>query len=412
MRSDGALRVAYVVKRYPRYSETFIVAEILAHEAAGLEIDVFSLYPTNDPHFQDSISRVRAPVHYVPSVGVKAADFWAALEEAGATLPGFWSELEGARGEAAPSVYGAAVLATEVRRRGVRHIHAHFASGTATVARLASRFAKVPYSFTAHAKDIYHQAVRPDELRRKLDEAAAVVTVSDYNRDYLVRTYGSAAARVHRVYNGIDLEEFPYRAPDVRPPRIVAVGRLVEKKGFADLIEACAILRDRGVAFRCDIVGTGLLELALQALVHGHGLQEQVQLVGARPRNEVVDLIRSAAVLAAPCVVAGDGDRDGIPTVLVEAMALGTPCVSTDVTGIPELLAPGGAGAVVPEHAPRELAATLERLLSDPALRVRIAAQARRRIEAEFDIRRTARALRALFHDGSQVPDLVAQAVG
>jgi glycosyltransferase involved in cell wall biosynthesis len=412
VQNNGPLRVGYVVKRYPRYSETFIVAEIAAHEAAGLEIEVFSLFPPNDAHFQDGISRVRAPVRYIPSVGMKANDLWAALEDAGASLPGFWSELELSRGETAFSVHGAAVLATEVRRRGIHHLHAHFATGTATVARLASRFAKVPFTFTAHAKDIFHHTVQPDDLRRKLEEAAAVVTVSDYNREYLTRTYGSAAARVRRVYNGLDLEEFRYRAPDERPPRIAGVGRLVEKKGFADLIEACAILHDRGLPFRCDIVGTGPLELSLHALVQRHGLQGRVHLLGPRPRNEVIDHIRSAAVLAAPCVVAEDGDRDGMPTVLLEAMALGTPCVATDVTAIPELLAPGGAGVVVPAHAPWELAAMLERLLTDPAVRVRIATQARRRVEAEFDVRRTAEDLRALFHGGSPVQDLVAEAVG
>lgn len=412
MRNDGPRRVGYVVKRYPRYSETFIVAEIAAHEAAGLEIEVFSLLPPNDTHFQDGISRVRAPVRYVPSQGMKATDLWTAFEVASATLPGFWSELEAARGEDALVVYEAAQLAVEVRRREIQHLHAHFATMAASVTRLASRFAKVPYTFTAHAKDIYQQNVRPDDLRRKLEEAAAVVTVSDYNRDFLTQTYGPAAARVHCIYNGLDLEQFRYQSPDARPPRIAAVGRLVEKKGFADLVAACAILRERGLTFVCDIVGTGPLEGALHELVLQHGLQEQVQLLGPRPRNAVIEHISGAAVFAAPCVVASDGDRDGMPTVLLEAMALGTPCVATEVTGIPELLRPGGAGFVIPEHSPAELAMALERLLTDPGLRVRLATQARRRVETEFDARRTARRLRALFHQRTGIPEMIAEAVG
>ena len=410
MRRDGPLRVGYVVKRYPRYSETFIVAEISAHEAAGVEVEIFSLFPPNDTHFQDAIARVRAPVRYLPSHGVKAADLWAALEEAAATVPGLWGELEAARGEDALSVCQAAMIACEVRRRATGHLHAHFASSAATVARLASRFAKVPYTFTAHAKDIFHESVRPDDLRRKLGDAAAVITVSDYNRDYLTRTYGSAAARVRRVYNGLDLEQFPFASPAERPPRIAAVGRLVEKKGFTDLVEACAILRDRGLPFRCEIVGTGPLELALQALVQRLGLQERVQLLGPRPRSEVIEHIRSAAVLAAPCVIGSDGDRDGLPTVLLEAMALGTPCVSTEVTGIPELLQPSEAGLAVPQHDPPALAAALERLLGDPALRVRLARHARRRVEAEFDIRRTAARLRMIFQEARSAPALLAEA--
>ena len=413
MSPDAPRRVGYVVKRYPRYSETFIVAEIAAHEAAGLEVEIFSLRPPNDTHFQEAIARVRAPVHYLHTEGVKAAShLWAALQDAAAVLPGFWSELEAAGGEDALAVHHAAVLACAVRRRAIEHLHAHFAVATATVARLASRFAKVPYTFTAHAKDIFHASVRPEALRRNLSEAATAITVSDYNRDYLVQTYGAAAARTHRVYNGIDLQQFPYASPERRPPRIAAVGRLVEKKGFADLVAACALLRDRGLAYRCDIVGTGPLELALRALMQRCGLEDRVQLLGLRPRSEVVAHIRDAAVLAAPCVIGSDGDRDGLPTVLLEAMALGTPCVSTDVTGIPELLQGDESGLVVPQHDPAALAAALERLLTDPALRVRLATCARRRVEAEFDIRRTAGQLRAVFREARSTVAELTRAAG
>ena len=408
---ETPLRVGYVTKRYPRYSETFVVAEISAHEAAGLDVEIFSLFPPNDTHFQDAIARVRAPVCYLPSHGVKAVDFWAALEDAAATLPGMWRELEAARGEDALSVCQAAVLACEVRRRGIGHLHAHFASAPAAVARIASRLANVPYTFTAHAKDIFHETVRPDDLRRKLRDAAAVITVSDYNHAYLSKAYGAAAGRVQRVYNGLDLEHFCYESPATRSPRIVAIGRLVEKKGFADLVEACAILRARDVAFHCEIIGTGPLEPPLQTLVQSRGLEGLVQLVGPRPGCEVIEHVQSAAVLAAPCVVGSDGDRDGLPTVLLEAMALGTPCVATDVTGIPELLKPGDAGLVVPEHDPAALAVALERLLTDAALRERVATQARRRMEADFDIRCTAARLRAIFHAANSSAVQLAEAV-
>jgi len=395
----GPSRIGYVVKRYPRYSETFVVAEIASHEAAGLEVEVFSIMPPNDTHFQEAIARVRAPVQYIPYHGVKAVDLWAALDGAAATLPGFWSALEAAQGEDALAVYQGALIACAVRERGIEHLHAHFATAATSAARLASHFAKVPYTFTAHAKDVFHDTVHPDDLRRKLRDAGATVTVSDFNCDYLKRTYGDAAARVERIYNGLDLELFPHASPAERAPRIVAVGRLVEKKGFADLVEACALLKSRGAPppFQCDIIGTGPLEPTLAALILERQLQDHVHLVGPRPRSEVVALVRGAAVFAAPCVVAADGDRDGLPTVLVEAMALGTPCVSTDVTGIPELLA-DDCGIVVPQHDPTNLAAALERLLSDSALRVRLATRARQRVEADFDIRCTAARLRTIFN--------------
>src|SRR5438093_904238 len=189
------MRVGYVTKMYPRYSETFIVTEILAHEAAGLSIEVFSLRPTEDEYFQDVIARVRAPVHHLWAKGLQAGEFWAACEAASKDLPGLWTELEAARGEEAEIVYQAVKLAHAARRSGIHLLHAHFASVATTVARLAARFAGLPYTFTAHAKDIFHDTVQPDDLRRKLRDAAAVVTVSDYNLQFLRRTYSAAASR-------------------------------------------------------------------------------------------------------------------------------------------------------------------------------------------------------------------------
>ena len=381
------MRIGYVVKRFPRYSETFVVTEVLAHEAAGWEVEIFSLRPPNDTHFQDLLARLRAPVRYLPSEGTRPADFWTALQEARHLMPAAWTALDAARGEPAGEVHQALVLAVEARRRGIQHLHAHFATSAATVARLAARMAGVPFTFTAHAKDIYHDDVRPDDLRRKLTEAAAVVTVSDFNLAYLRDTYGPAAAGVRRVYNGLDLDRFPYRDPRARSPRVVAVGRLVEKKGFDVLVEAAGLLAGRGTAFSVDIIGGGELEEALARQVQERGLGDRVRLLGPRPQAEMVRLVADAAAFAAPCVVGRDGNRDGLPTTLLEAMALGTPCVSTDVTGIPEILRDGVTGLVVPQNDPDSLAAALARLLDNPDLRVALAQRARRRIEEDFDAR-------------------------
>jgi colanic acid/amylovoran biosynthesis glycosyltransferase len=391
------MKVGYVVKRYPRYSETFIVNEILSHEAAGMEVDIFSLLPPEDGHFQDAISRVRAPVTYLQAKGLKAADFWSTLDEAGEILPHLWDSLGEARGEDVRYAYQAVVLAREARLRGITHLHAHFATASTTVARLAARFARVPYTMTAHAKDIFHESVRPEDLRRKLRDAAATVTVSDYNVEYLHNSYGSAADGVRRIYNGLELEKFPYEEPRGRVPEIVAVGRLVEKKGFADLIEACSLLLDRGVEVRCRIIGLGEQEPELRAAVERLDLGNRVELAGPRPQGELIEVVGSAAVFAAPCVVGGDGNRDGLPTALLEAMALGTPCVSTDVTGIPEVLRDGETGLMVPQRDPAALADAIERLLADPELRVGLAGRARRLVEAEFDVRRNAALLRETF---------------
>ncbi len=403
------IRVGYVLKRYPRYSETFIVNEILAHEAAGLKIEIFSLRPPNDPYFQDIIARVRSPVNYLylptetwmpealAAEALKGTILWETIQEASQVLPDFWQALETARGEEVRDVYQAMVLARLVRRKSITNLHAHFGTMATTVARLAASFAGVPYTFTAHAKDIFHENVQPDNLRRKLTDAAAVVTVSDYNLEYLRQEYGSAAERVQRIYNGLDLKRFPYIAPHNRQMRIVSVGRLIEKKGFDDLIAACAILAERGCQFNCQIIGTGPLEVDLKVQIQRLGLQGRVELLGARPQLEVIERVQSAAVFAGPYVVSSDSDRDGLPMVLLEAMALGTPCVSTDVTGVPEILRDCQTGLMVPQHDPRVLAAAMERLLINSTLRVQLATQARHLIETEFDIHRNTAALRALF---------------
>ena len=406
------MKVGYVVKRYPRYSETFIVNEILAHEAAGLEIEIFSLLPPEDGHFQDVISRVRAPVTYLSAKGLKVQDFWSALEEGGKVFPNSWNSLEVARGEDVHRVYQAIVLAREARLRSISHLHAHFATAATSVARLAASFAGVPYALTAHAKDVFHESVRPEDLRRKLGDAAAAVTVSDYNLEYLRRTYGPAAARTRRIYNGLDLERFPYEPPRERPPRIVAIGRLVEKKGFVDLVEACARLAAGGRRFTCQIVGMGPQEAELRARIERRGLGDRVELLGPRPQSELVRHVRDAAVVAAPCVIGIDGNRDGLPTVLLEAMALGTPCVSTDVTGIPEVLRDGETGLMVPQRDPAALAAAVRRLLEEPTLRVRLASRARRLIEAEFDVHRNAALLREAFRTADEVHVGAAQKAG
>lgn len=411
MSVNEPVRVGYVLKRYPRYSETFIVNEILAHEKAGLEIEIFSLYPANDDRFQDMIAWVQGPVNYVTVAGLRFSDFWWGLEVAAQIVPDFWAGLKWAQGEEGHHVYQAAVIARQVRLKGIRHLHAHFGSAATSVARLAARFSGVSYSFTAHAKDIFHESVQHDDLRRKLGDAAAVITVSDYNLQYLRSNFGTMAARVQRIYNGLDLERFPYRTPQDRPPRVVFVGRLVEKKGLSYLVEACALLAGSGYRFDCQIIGAGELEAELRAQIERLGLQRTVELLGPRPQREVVNMVQGASAIAAPCIVGTDGNRDGLPTILLEAMALGTPCVSTDVTGIPEVIRDGKTGLMVTQRDPATLASALERLLASPSLRVELATRARRLIEKEFDIHRNAARIRDIFGAVDRMPIKAAQEV-
>lgn len=390
-------RIAYVLKVWPRFSQTFVVNEVLAHEAAGVELDIFSMRLSDDVRFHESLARVRSRVHQVRRPKARAADFLAMLHETAEELPRVWEVVADNPEVIASDMHQAMQLALEVRRRGIEHLHAHFGTIATTTSRLAALMTGVSYSFTAHAKDIFHECVDERVLRRKLEDAAAVITVSDYNLNYLKQKYGEAADRVVHINNGLPLDEFPYLEPSGRDPLILAVGRLVEKKGFSELVQACGLLKREGRAFRCEIAGGGELKDELQALIARLGLEDRVTLLGPLPQGEVRRKLHQAAVMAAPCVVAANRDRDGLPTILLEAMAMGTPCVSTDVTGIPEVLRDGETGLFVPQRDVAALAKACGKLLDRPQLGVALASLARKQIEARFDIAKNAAAIRELI---------------
>ncbi|MCZ2860229.1 glycosyltransferase [Blastococcus sp. VKM Ac-2987] len=392
-----APRVGYVLKMYPRFSETFVVTELLAHQERGLDLTVFSLRPPADGRFHESLARLRTPVTYLRSSSIRADDLWTAFRDARAELPELARHADELWDADARDAVQAVELALAARAAGITHLHAHFASVATTVARLAARLAGITYSFTAHAKDIFHSEVSDDDLRVKLADAADVVTISNYNLGHLRARFGPAADGVRRVYNGLDLAAFPHTSPADRPPVVAAVGRFVEKKGFGDLLEAVALLRARGRDVSVQLVGTGPLGPELAARLDRLGLRDAVTMTGALTQEEVRAVVGAAAAFAAPCVVGADGNRDGLPTVLLEAMALGTPCVATPVTGIPEVLRHEETGLLVPERDPGALAAALDRLLGDAGLRTRLATAARQRIEADFDARRQAAGVAAGF---------------
>ncbi len=403
------MKLGYVVKRYPRYSETFIVREIIAHEEAGVPVEIFALRPPNDHHFQDIIARVKASVNYlympplppqsepVPVDALVPSVFWETMQRMSETFPDFWHLLERAKGEEARNVYQASLLSFKVKQLGITHLHAPFSNQPATVCRLASLFTGVPFSFTARAKDIYHETVDHEDIRRKLEEASAVVTITQYNLRHLQNTYGEAAAKVEHIYNGLELDRLTYQEPVYRQNLIVAVGRLVPKKGFEHLINACSILREAGKQFTCVIIGAGPLQNTLQEQINRLHLGDIVRLAGPLPHVEVATLVQSAAAFTLPCIVADDGDRDGLPNVIFEAMALGTPVVSTDVTGIPEILKDNETGLMVRQRDASALASALDQLLYDVDLRVKLCRNARRLIDHDFDADRNAARRRLLF---------------
>ena len=391
-------RIAYVLKVYPRTSQTFVLAEILAHERAGLAVDIFSLRRTDDTRFHAALAKVQSPVFQIARAGSKATLVLNELREHGQHLPHLWDVVKNSAANA-EDLLQAARLSRAIVDRGIVHLHAHFGTVATVVARLASKITGVSYSFTAHAKDIFHEIVEEDVLRKKLADAAGVITVSQFNVAYLKEKYSDAADTVKLIYNGLDLDEFRFETEGDRPPLILAVGRLVEKKGFSYLLEACAILRSRGVRFHCEIVGGGELESDLQAQFKELDLGDCVKLCGPMSQSDVKQKIRQARLLAAPCVHAGNDDRDGLPTILLEAMALGTPCISTPVTGIPEVLRHEETGLMVAERDEVALADACERLLADQHLRVTLILNGRRLIEENFDIDKNTTKIRAFFSE-------------
>jgi glycosyltransferase involved in cell wall biosynthesis len=244
------------------------------------------------------------------------------------------------------------------------------------------------YSVTTHAKDLYQDArLGSPGLRYKLSQARFVVANSEYSAAGLRALFdGEAPTKIFTIYNSVDLASFPPREHEPSEPLILGVGRLVEKKGFQDLIGACGRLRDWGGGFKCEIVGSGPLHASLDHCIASLGLANTVRIRGQMPQPELRNHYRKAMLFALPCVVAGNGDRDILPNVLKEAMAVGVPVVTTRLGGIEELVAHEETGLLVPPGDIEALAKSLERLLADSELRRRLASQARRVIEERFNL--------------------------
>ena len=414
------IRIGYVLKRFPRLSETFILNELLQLERQGVELEVFSLLRPPDEPRHALLEELRAPVYYLPSssaaegirLSVQGCNGKIHKRSIAEHLDGsdepFDEAMPGKSGkDAATLVIKAASVAMLSRTHGIRHLHAHFGSDATTVAMLAARLARLSYSFTAHARDIYHLYNDPEtdaQMRRaKIAEAAFVATVSDFNRQHLLElAEPQHAARITRLYNGIDLDRFrPQSRVSRHPQRILAVGRLVEKKGFADLIEACRILSGAGTQFSCDIIGEGPLRDQLERQIADAGLAGVVVIRGAMPQERLQQEMQTATMLVLPCVVTSSGDRDGLPTVLLEALACGLPCISTSVTGVPEIIGHGKNGLLAKPNDPLSLARCMTRLLANPAERECFALAGRRKAEADFDLTKNVASLRAMFERSS-----------
>ena len=413
---EGA-RVAYILRSYPRLSQTFILNEVLALERLGVRLQIFPITNPQEALVQHRVAEVQAPTHYLEAAlrRSRAAMLLEHLRVAASAPRRYLSTLafvlrrrDLASGYAtasrftcfAEAVYMARVLRRQ-RADGAgpppTRVHSHFAHDPTLIAMLLKRLTGLPYSFTAHARDVYQ--VPPSVLAERMGEAEAVVTCCQSNLDYLRGLAPEPARRkIHVVHYGIDLEAFqPAEPTPEEQPLVVSVGRLVEKKGFGDLIEACRLVKDRGLSFRCVIYGEGELHEELAGAVSRLGLGGNVTLAGARTQQELQVVLNQAQIFALTPCVTDDGDRDGIPNALLEAMACGLPVVTTAVAGIPEVVVHGQNGLLAEPRDVPAIADDLALLLTDVRSRRRLGARARSEVVANFDREGNARRLASVL---------------
>ena len=381
-----------VVNGFPRLSETFVLQELLDLEAHGVSLHVLALSRPDEVVRQEELARLRASVEYVPTItgarrrlAARASHAALLLHQRGRYVAGL-ADVVTSPDYSRVRLDQAALVAHRLLRMGRPPLYIHFAHKPATIGRFAARLADVPYGLSCHAKDIW--CTPRDELRRKLSDATVVLTCTREGADELERHAGGTP--VHLVHHGTEIPAVrPVREAPRGTPRVLSIGRLVPKKGHDLLIRAAAQLRDDGVAFQLRLVGDGVAWPALQRLVHELDVSDRVTFLGPLTPAEVRQELAAAAVFALGCRQMPDGDRDGLPNVVMEAMAAELPIVSTTMAGVSEAIEDGRSGLLVAPEDPAALASALRRVLDDPALGLELGRGAGARVRAKFDRRQT-----------------------
>lgn len=409
------LKVAYIMSRFPKLTETFILYEMLAMQKQGVRVEVFPLlrervelmHPEAVPfveaaHYQPFLSLpiVRANLHFLRT---KPRQYVAALWTLLKANWGSFGFLTGAMGIFPKSV----LFALQMQAQGINHVHAHFASHPAAAGFIIQRLVGIPFSFTAHGSDLHRDR---HMLCEKVAEAAFVVAISNYNKEViLTECQGKYQDKLTVIHCGVDTDVFYDRSHETpheksgAPFMILCVGTLHEVKGQAYLIEACRMLQERGIDFMCHFVGAGPDQQSLARLAEQNALSERICFHGSRTRQEIARLLQDADVLAAPSVPTRDGRREGIPVVLMEAMGSGVPVVASRISGIPELVEHQSTGLLVPPRDATALANALELYFTDNKLRRRLGRAGREKIVRDFDLNKNAARLAQQFiKDGSR----------
>ena len=389
--------VAYLFERFPSFGQTFCYREVVELERQGIKVHVYSIRrPVNEPN-QDWDNQLVERVHYLPEENVLVREVDRLLRDGQVSSDTREAVKKWGRQSDFLRLYQAIYVGCRLQREGLRHLHAHFAGMAARTAFWINQFFGIQYSITAHANDIFAPRDFVVSLTKLFSNAAAIVTVSDFSAEFLRNRYPEIASKVHRVYNGVHLSRYHPVDDGSRTPVIVSIGRLIEKKGFADLISGCRLLKLHGHGFVCEIIGEGPFEKALQLQIVREGLESCVRLVGPRTQTEIAQSLARATIFVLPCTHEEGGGMDNLPTVIMEAMAAGLPVISTRLGGIPEMVEQDVNGILVNEHDPEAVCAAMEYLIANPEQARGFGERGRAMAREKFSIEVSVRALRAAF---------------
>ena len=386
---------AYLFERFPSFGQTFCYREVAELVRQGVTPPIFSIRKPKDEPPQDWDQRIVERVHYLPDEEQLLREVRRVSKKGKLTEEVINTLDEWGRRTDFLRLYQAVYIGLHLQEIGIRHLHAHFAGMAARTAFWIGKFFPITFSFTAHANDIFTPRKFEIGLDKLVDAARVVITETDYAEKFLRERFPDRADGIHRIYNGLDLAPFVTAASSAARPLIVAVGRLIAKKGFADLVRACRLLMERGKSFRCAIIGEGPLEQELGEEINQLGLQECVELPGAKPQHEIREYLAAASVFVLPSVVDPDGGMDNLPTVIMEAMAAGLPVVSTATGGIPEMVIQSETGFLVPPGDAVALAGTIERLFDDLGLARCLGERGFQRAKQLFSVEKNVRELLA-----------------
>ncbi|PYK50284.1 MAG: hypothetical protein DME51_06205 [Verrucomicrobia bacterium] len=388
---------AYLFERFPSFGQTFCYREVAELARQGITPPIFSVRNPKDEPPQDWDARIAKRVHYLPEERELLDDVRQASKNRKLTAEIVAALDEWGRRTDFLRLYQAVYVGLRLQEMGIGHVHAHFMGMAARTAFWIHKFFPLTFSFTAHANDIFAPRNFEVGLDKLVDTARVIVTVSDFAKKFLQERFPERADRIRRIYNGLNLAEFGRADFSSAPPLILAVGRLIAKKGFADLIGACGLIAERGKSFQCEIIGEGPLENELRGQIERLNLQNRVVLPGAKQQREVRQRLAAANVFVLPSVIDPEGGMDNLPTVIMEAMATGLPVVSTKIGGIPEMVVENETGFLLRPGDAVALADAIEKVINNLSLAQKLGQAGCERAQELFSIEKNVRELCALL---------------